>query len=548
LVTFGTAPPAFSIRAVPSELILAFATAPPCHGAEIGNTQAEMFPRSSVQGSDRQGGHDRSEEKVLADRYRLIRRLGTGGMASVYLAEDCRLGREVAVKRLHSGHPDEDAQRFAREARIGATLNHPNLVTVFDTVSDEESVLIVMEYVGGTDLGTMLESGPYEEGEGLRILDSLADAIDHAHQHGVVHRDVKPSNILIRDDGEVKLADLGIARALEDTAITRSGVVVGTLLYMAPEVLQGEEAGPQADVYSMALIAYEVLTGKRARREGTVPEVTHRAINEPPPDLRELRPDLPVAAAEVLRRALNPEPSGRPSSASAVVRDLRDALQESNRPATVELSSELPVEESSPAEEEPPPAAFEPPVPAIPASDPGERRRRLALLGIGGALALAAIVVFAVLALGGGSDKGRGGGQGAPDAPARSAGGDQGSGAAGAASAASPASPDGAVQAFYENAAAGDYSGAWDLADSSFRSQLGGFDAFQVQQSTLESIEFPSLDVTSESGSRASVSFETVATHTGFVDHCTGSMSLVASGGEWLIDQAQDISCQPSSG
>jgi tRNA A-37 threonylcarbamoyl transferase component Bud32 len=504
-----------------------------------------MFPESDVQASDRQGEHDRSAGTVLADRYRVIRRLGTGGMASVYLAEDRRLGREVAVKRLHSGHPDEDAQRFAREARIGATLNHPNLVTVFDTVSEEESVLIVMEYVGGTDLGTMLESGPYEEGEALRILQSLAEAIDHAHQQGVVHRDVKPSNVLIRDDGQVKLADLGIARALEDTAITRSGVVVGTLLYMAPEVLQGEEAGPQADVYSMALIAYEVLTGERARREGTVPEVTHRAIHEPPPDLRELRPDLPVAAAEVLRRALDPDPSGRPASASALVRDLREVLQKSNRPATVDLPSVPAIEESHRGEEEPPRRAFEPAVAASPASDGDERRRRLALLGLGGALALAAIVVFAVIALGGGSDKGTDAGQETPNASARSAGGDEGSGAA---SAASPASPDGAVQAFYENAAAGDYRGAWDLADSSFRSQLGGFDAFQAQQSTLQSIEFPSLDVTSETGSSASVSFSTIATHTGFVDHCTGSMSLVASDGGWLIDQAQDISCEPSSG
>lgn len=501
-----------------------------------------MFPQSDVQASDRQGEHDRSAGTVLADRYRVIRRLGTGGMASVYLAEDRRLGREVAVKRLHSGHPDEDAQRFAREARIGATLNHPSLVTVFDTVSEEESVLIVMEYVGGTDLGTMLESGPYEADEALRILQSVAEAIDHAHQQGVVHRDVKPSNVLIRDDGQVKLADLGIARALEDTAITRSGVVVGTLLYMAPEVLQGEEAGPQADVYSMALIAYEVLTGERARREGTVPEVTHRAIHEPPPDLRELRPDLPVAAAEVLRRALDPDPSGRPASASALVRDLREALQKSNRPATVELPSVPAIEESPRGEEEPPGASFEPPA-AVPASEGDERRRRLALLAIGGALALAAIVVFAVIALGG-SDKGNDAGRGTPDASARSAGGDEGSGAASA----SPASPDGAVQAFYENAAAGDYRGAWDLADSSFRSQLGGFDAFQAQQSTLQSIEFPSLDVTSESDSSASVSFSTIATHTGFVDHCTGSMSLVASGGEWLIDQAQDISCEPSSG
>ena len=155
-------------------------------------------------------------------------------MASVHLAEDTHLQREVAVKRLHSGRAEDDARRFAREARLGATLDHPNVVTVFDALSDGDTVLIVMEYVSGTDLEATLDSGPLGEDEVLRILDQMAAAIDHAHQNGIVHRDVKPSNVLIRDDGVVKLADLGIARALEDTAITRSGIVLGSLPYIAP--------------------------------------------------------------------------------------------------------------------------------------------------------------------------------------------------------------------------------------------------------------------------------------------------------------------------
>ena len=474
------------------------------------------------------GGATIDDADLVAGRYRLIRRLGAGGMARVDLAEDARLGREVAIKRLHSGRAEEDAQRFAREARLGATLNHQNLVTVYDALSDGDTVLIVMEYVGGTDLEKRLASGALGEEETLRILDGLAAAIDHAHRHGIVHRDIKPSNVLIREDGVVKLADLGIARALEDTAITGSGIVLGSLPYIAPEALRGEEICPEADVYSLALIAFEALTGTPARREGTVPEVTHQAVNEPPPDLRDQRADLPAAAADVVARALDPDPSRRQSSASAFVRDLREAL-----------SSPAPA-----AAPPPPPPAWEPPAAA---AEPAPRRRWV-LPVLGTLLALGAIAIFAVLVLGGGSGGSSSNDQASSkDGPAASAGG--GGGAAGSnPSSASPSTPDGAVQAFYGRAAAGDYRGAWELADGNFRSQLRGFEAFESQQSTLESIDFPSIDVTSESGSNASVSFSTVATHTSFVDRCTGTMSLVAANGGWVIDNAQDISCDRSSG
>jgi serine/threonine protein kinase len=497
-------------------------------------------------------GAETDEPGLLAGRYRLIRRLGAGGMARVDLAEDVHLQREVAVKRLHSGRAEEDARRFAREAHLGATLNHPNVVTVFDALSDADTVLIVMEYVEGTDLEAVLRSGPPSGEEALRILDGLAAAIDHAHEEGIVHRDVKPSNVLIRKDGVVKLADLGIARALEDTAITRSGIVLGSLPYIAPEALQGGETGPAADVYSVGLIAYEALTGTKARREGTVPEVTHRAVNEPPPDLRAARSDLPQAAADVVARALDPDPARRPFSAGAFVRDLREALSKQERTASETVP--IPVAEPLAAEPKtgelkagepstPPPKTWEPP------SAPAERdrRNRWILPLIGTALAVGAIVVFAVLMLGGGS-----GGSKASSARAQSSndtkGATAGRGAgAGPSAAADSNTPDGAVQSFYERAASGDYHGAWELADSSFRSQLGGFPAFESQQSTLRSIEFPSLDVTSESGSSATVSFSTVATHTSFVDRCTGSMTLAKADAGWVIDQAQDISCDRSS-
>src|SRR5919107_1067278 len=163
----------------------------------------------------------RTTRALLAGRYRVIERVGSGGMATVLLAEDERLGRQVAVKRLHAESPEDTARRFQREAKLGASLNHPNIVAVYDIVSDEDGVLIVMEYVDGGTLRLELDSGPMAPVRAIEVLCGVAAALDHAHEHGVVHRDVKPANVLIaRRDGAVKLTDLGIATAAERTNIT----------------------------------------------------------------------------------------------------------------------------------------------------------------------------------------------------------------------------------------------------------------------------------------------------------------------------------------
>ena len=248
-------------------------------------------------------------------------------MASVLLCEDERLGRQVAVKRLHADSPVDVEQRFKREAKLGASLNHPNLVSVFDTATDDEGVLIVMEYVDGDPLSRVLRSGPLRPEEVRRMVLELGEALDHAHAQGVVHRDVKPGNVLIRDDGVTKLADLGIATASDGTQITRSGVVLGTAAYMAPEQLEGRGAGPPADVYALAAIAFEALSGRRPREGRTPIEIAHSLATEGAPDLRDAWPNAPAAAGEVLQRGMALDPDDRPASAGQLARELGDALQ-----------------------------------------------------------------------------------------------------------------------------------------------------------------------------------------------------------------------------
>jgi eukaryotic-like serine/threonine-protein kinase len=265
------------------------------------------------------------------DRYRVLRRLGAGGMSTVWLAEDERLGREVAIKRLKTDAPKESLKRFRREARIGATLNHPNFVSVFDTVATDDGAVIVMEYVPGESLEELAARGPMEPGEAVSILRGAAAALDHAHREGVVHRDVKPANILVRNDGTVKVADLGIARAVDATQITAEGKVIGTAAYMAPERFAAAgSGGPESDVYSLAAVGYELLSG--ASVEVAAGQAPDRLT------LAERWPNAPMAAFAVIMRALSREPDRRPRSAGAFVEELDEALrrgEQETRPVTV---------------------------------------------------------------------------------------------------------------------------------------------------------------------------------------------------------------------
>jgi tetratricopeptide (TPR) repeat protein len=333
-------------------------------------------------------------------------------MASVLLCEDERLGRRVAVKRLHADSPLEVERRFNREAKLGASLNHPNLVSVFDTATDDEGVLIVMEYVEGEPLSRLLRRGPLRPEEVCRMVCDLGDALDHVHAQGIVHRDVKPGNVLIRGDGLTKLVDLGIATATDISRITRSGVVLGTAAYMAPEQLEGKEVGPATDVYSLAAVAFEALSGKKPREGRSPMEIAHRVATEGPPDLREAWPRAPARAARVLQRGMAREPARRPASAGKLADELADALR--NAPAEQAPSRRFarrgaaaPMPAAAPAR------AAEPPAEEAPATGPPMRRtraggRRPSLGAVVLALVFVALAIAAVTGavLSGGDDKG----------------------------------------------------------------------------------------------------------------------------------------------
>jgi serine/threonine-protein kinase len=325
---------------------------------------------------------------ILGGRYRVIERLGSGGMASVLLAEDERLGRLVAVKRLPTSSPEDALARFRREAQLGASLNHPNVVSIFDSAIDDDGLLIVMEYVEGESLKEQLLRGPLPPERAVAVLRQIGAALDHAHAAGVIHRDVKPSNVLIAKDGTAKLADLGIATAVDATSITTTNDVIGTLSYIAPERLEGAKNDPSADVYSLAAVAFEALSGEKAQT-GTTPAdvVGHRAR-----DLRDAWPAAPAAAAEVLEDGLARDPERRPGSAGELVERLDSGLQgEETKPLSTDATATLPVQ--------PPPMALSPAAAEAEVSSP--RRGRFA--AVAGLAAVAAGVAIAIAALGGGS-------------------------------------------------------------------------------------------------------------------------------------------------
>jgi eukaryotic-like serine/threonine-protein kinase len=366
--------------------------------------------------------------EVLAGRYELGARLGVGGMSTVVSAFDERLEREVAIKLLaeHLADDDQFVTRFRREALAAARLVHPNIVQVFDFGLDQASHrhYIAMELVRGQSGAVILrDEGVLEVREALSIVAQACRGLEYAHRNGVVHRDVKPGNLLCGEDGVVKLADFGIAKAIsEESSITQVGSVLGTAAYLAPEQAAGEQAGPAADLYALGVVTYQFLSGRLPYEAQSLTELALKQQREVPPRLDELNHEVTPQLAMAVDRALALDPRQRPASAD----DLRRALADGVRgvgpatavtrvagPATTATSVRAPATSATsvargrvgpiqPRQPRAPRAPLTAPVtaPAAARPAPAPRRRRarrafgmvlvLALLAAGGAAAIVA--------------------------------------------------------------------------------------------------------------------------------------------------------------
>jgi len=263
-------------------------------------------------------------------KYRLLEEIGRGGMGVVYKAHDPVLDRTVAVKVLapHLTWDPEFVQRFFREAQAAGRLHHSNVVAVYDAGQQGQTCFLVMEYVPGRPLHELVHrAGPLPVDRVIPILGQVAAALDYAHHQGLVHRDVKSGNILVTPEGRVVLTDFGLARAVEGTKLTQSGVLLGTPAYMAPEQVRGQKVGPATDVYALGIVAYELLTGRVPFQADTPHALLHAQVYEPPPPLRQANPEVPPPVEEVVLKALAKPPGQRYASAGAFVQDLQAATE-----------------------------------------------------------------------------------------------------------------------------------------------------------------------------------------------------------------------------
>ncbi|HEX4777637.1 MAG TPA: serine/threonine-protein kinase [Acidimicrobiia bacterium] len=267
---------------------------------------------------------------TLGRRYELRAPLGSGSMAQVIEAHDVVLDRDVAIKLLRTESADaEGIARFVREARIAASLSHPHVVRIFDAGEEDGRLYLVMELVRGPNLAYVLKRvGPLGVRQAVALTDQVLGALAAAHERGLVHRDVKPGNILFADDRTVKLADFGLAKTVQDpsSAVTRPGQVVGTPMYLAPERSEGRGASPASDLYSVGIVLFEMLAGKPPFTGRSLLELAIAHQQAPVPPIP--RTDVPEAVEALMLHALACDPDARPSSARA----MQEALRRATRP------------------------------------------------------------------------------------------------------------------------------------------------------------------------------------------------------------------------
>lgn len=333
---------------------------------------------------------------MIAERYTLEREIGRGGMGAVWLGHDEVLGREVALKQvgMAPGASSPDLERAEREARLAARLNHPHVVSVFDLVTEGDQQWLVMEYVEGSTLAALVrESGPLPPGQAAAILVQVADALAAAHAAGIVHRDVKPSNILVAPNGQVKLSDFGIARAEADASLTQTGLVTGSPAYLSPEVASGQFATDASDVWSLGATLFHALSGHPPYDVGgNVLGAMYRIVHEEPPRLGNAG-----WLAPLLDATMRQEPTGRWSMAQ--VRDFLTAGPGASEPEPTVLAPAVP------APMPPAPAATELLAPV----EPERSRRALPVALVVGAVLVVALLGWLAYAVGNDGGDGDGG-------------------------------------------------------------------------------------------------------------------------------------------
>lgn len=273
-------------------------------------------------------------------QYQIIDKIGEGGMGVVYKAEDTTLHRIVALKML-SGHLTEDEEaraRFVREAQSASSLNHPNITTVYEFLEDEDTRLICMEYVEGKTIRDMVESGIVSIKKAIDIIIQAADALEAAHNKGILHRDVKSANIMVNMEGRVKVMDFGLAHLEERSKLTRTGTSMGTLSYSSPEQISGKRVNRQSEIFSLGVVFYELLTGQLPFKASNEAEIVFAIINNEPPKLSKVRDDVPELVEVIAARMLEKDPELRFQSCDELIRDLK-GIQRELETSTVHITT-----------------------------------------------------------------------------------------------------------------------------------------------------------------------------------------------------------------
>jgi eukaryotic-like serine/threonine-protein kinase len=485
----------------------------------------------------------------FADKFVLGREIGSGGMSTVFLGRDEVLDRPVAVKTLKPGFGETDiGARFRREGRTAARLSHPNIVQVYDAGEGEldgrETSYIVMEYVPGGDLKDLIDRRGTLSGGDLAALSGVAAGLAHAHERGVIHRDIKPHNILLDENGRPKLADFGIARALDATYATRTGSYLGTALYSSPEQLRGEGVTPKSDIYSLGATLYHAATGQ-VPFTGTPIEVASQHVSREPPPPRQLNDAVSESLEALILDCLRKDPASRPTAD-----EVRRGLLEVGRGVHATRAYAEPPAPKPSGNERGPTVAPQPAAQTSPGRAVYEGRRdrwrgALAVLALVALLALVGAIVAPLLFGDQRADVSGQGGQN-PDGSAR--GGEirqQPSQQASPVQAGDGLTEKAAAQTVrnvYTTAAEGDYGASYDLLSKQFKQSVAPTQAeWGGQFNTLESIRFERGLDAQVSGNAATVTGVTIAEHTDRTERNTASWTLVNEGGEWRLN---DINIQ----